>query len=381
MPKRLRWCSRALLKRWKADPIVTSKPFSIGVKPTTVDVARVAGVSLATVDRVLNERPGVRAITIEKVRDAIDKLGFTRDTAAANLARQRVYKLVFILPETTNEFVTALENEIYELRTKAIHERTTVECLHVPPFEPSAIVAAFDALDADRVDGVAVFGPETPAVRDAVRRARARGISVVALVADLPSSKRDYFVGIDNVAAGRTAAQLMGRFTRGAGRILVITGSRLARDHLERRKGFDSVMAAEFPQLDVVASIEGRDDPALIRKLLPKTFKTYPDICGVYSSAAGNQGLIQFLKNSGRAQDLVIVAHELTESSRTALEDGAFDAIISQDSGHLIRSATRVLKATADRLPIDHTQERIRLDIYIRENLPAPAPFIQEETQ
>jgi len=112
-------------------------------------------------------------------------------------------------------------------------------------------------------------------------------------------------------------------------------------------------MAAEFPQLDVVASIEGRDDPALIRKLLPKTFKTYPDICGVYSSAAGNQGLIQFLKNSGRAQDLVIVAHELTESSRAALEDGAFDAIISQDSGHLIRSATRVLKATADRLPID----------------------------
>lgn len=360
---------------------MANKSAKLGVKPTTVDVARVAGVSLATVDRVLNERPGVRAVTIEKVRGAIDELGFTRDTAAANLARQRVYKLVFILPDTTNEFVAALEREIDELRAKPFHERTTVECLHVPPFEPSAIVVALDDLDADRVDGVAIFGPETPAVRDAVKRVRARGIAVVALVSDLPSSNRDHFVGIDNVAAGRTAAQLMGRFTRGAGRILVITGSRLARDHLERRKGFDSVMAEEFPHLEVVASIEGRDDPALIRKLLPKTFKTYPDICGVYASAAGNQGLIQYLEKSDRANDLVIVAHELTESSRAALEGGAFDAIISQDSGHLIRSATRVLKATADRLPIDHMQERIRLDIYLRENLPAPAPSIQEETQ
>ncbi|MEO1576334.1 MAG: ATP-binding protein, partial [Pseudomonadota bacterium] len=50
--------------------------------------------------------------------------------------------------------------------------------------------------------------PETPSVRDAVKRARARGIAVVAFISDLPSSDRDHFVGIDNIAAGRTAAQL-----------------------------------------------------------------------------------------------------------------------------------------------------------------------------
>jgi len=275
---------------------------SLGSKPTTTDVARVAGVSLATVDRVLNERPGVRAVTIDKVQDAIEQLGYIRDTAAANLARQRVYRLIFILPDTSNEFVVDLEGRIEEHRKKLLHQRTTLETIEVPPFDPRAVVAALDQLDADRVDGVAIFGPETPSVRDAVKRVRARGIAVVALVSDLPSSKRDHFVGIDNVAAGRTAAQLMGRFTRGAGRILVIT-----------------------------------------------------------------------LESSGLAQELVIVAHELTDSSRTALENGVFDAIISQDSGHLIRSATRLLKATADQVPIDHLQERIRIDIYLRENLPALA--------
>ena len=44
-------------------------------KPTVNDIARVAGVSLATVDRVLNARPGVRDVTIEKVNKAIAELG------------------------------------------------------------------------------------------------------------------------------------------------------------------------------------------------------------------------------------------------------------------------------------------------------------------
>jgi LacI family transcriptional regulator len=339
-------------------------------KPTVNDIARVAGVSLATVDRVLNTRPGVRRVTIDRVNSAIAELGYVRDTAAANLARRRQYRLLFILPSNRNEFVIALEEAISEQGSKLLHHRTTLEMRSVPPFDPRAICDALDALNPMETDGVAVFGPETPSVRDAVKRARAKGIAVVALVSDLPSSERDHFVGIDNIAAGRTAAQLMGRFVRGTGRILVITGSRLARDHLERRHGFDTVMGSEFPGLEVISSIEGRDDPDLIRGLLPGVFEAYPDICGIYSSAAGNPGLIRFIEETGRQNELVVIAHELTPCSRQALSSGVFDAIISQDTGHIVRSATRLLKATADQVPFDSTQERIRIDIYLRENMP-----------
>ncbi|WP_299598947.1 LacI family DNA-binding transcriptional regulator [uncultured Tateyamaria sp.] len=342
-----------------------------GIKPTVNDIARVAGVSLATVDRVLNARPGVRSVTIEKVNKAIAELGYVRDTAAANLARGRVYNLLFILPDTANEFVVALDHHVTEQAIKLRHQRTTLDTVRVPPFDPQSIVQMLDNVDASRTDGVAVFGPETPSVRDAVKRARARGIVVVALVADLPSSERDHFIGVDNVAAGRTAAHLMGRFARQSGRVLVITGSRLARDHLERRKGFDAVMSEHFPELDVVASIEGRDDPELIRKMLPDVFASYPDLCGIYSSAAGNPGLIQYLSDNPHP-GLTVIAHELTPTSRIALNNDVFDAIISQDTGHLVRSAIRLMKATADRQPIDHTQERIRIDIYLRENMPTP---------
>ncbi len=342
-------------------------------KPTVNDIARVAGVSLATVDRVLNERPGVRNVTITKVRNAIEELGYVRDTAAANLARKRFYNLRFILPDTLNEFVQGLQQEIDELTGKLIIERTRISTVLATPFDPREIVTILDRLDPAETDGVAVFGPETPSVRDAVKRVRDKGIAVVALVSDLPSSERDHFVGIDNISAGRTAGRLMGRFVRQEGKILVITGSRLARDHLERRQGFDLVMSEEFPHLDVVASVEGRDNPELIYKMLPEVLESYPDLCGIYSSAAGNAGLIQFLTEHRPERDFVVIAHELTPMSQKALLDGSFDALISQDCGHLVRSAVRLLRATADNVPFNAAQERIRIDIYLKENIPFDA--------
>lgn len=341
------------------------------LKPTVNDIARVAEVSLATVDRVLNERPGVRKVTVEKVNRAIADLGFVRDTAAANLARGRVYRFVFILPATQNEFLTLLHEHIDDLTSGLKRERTQITLMRVPAFDPMALADTINAIDPTTIDGVAVFGPETPSVRDSILRLRASGVAVVSLVSDIPSSGRNSYVGVDNIAAGRTAGQLMGRFIgQQTGNILVLTGSMLARDHLERRLGFDEVIARDFPNLKVLASLEGRDDPVLVEKLLPNAMKSAPNIIGIYTSAAGNAGLLRYLDSQDRPTAPVIIAHELTPLSRDALKRGLFDAVISQDAGHLVRSAVRIMRAVTDNTPINTAQERIRIDVYLKENMP-----------
>lgn len=345
-------------------------------KPTVNDIARVADVSLATVDRVLNGRPGVRKATVDKVNRAIQTLGYVRDTAAANLARGRIYRFVFILPEGTNEFLDQIEAQIATLTGALRRERTQVRAVRVAAFDPAMLIAAIDDMAPEDVDGVAIFGPETPSVRDAVDRLKRQGIAVVSLVADQPSSHRDAYIGIDNVAAGRTAAQLMGRFIGGrAGRVLVLSGSMLARDHLERRLGFDEVMARDFPDIEVLASIEGRDDPDLVARLMPRALTEAGEVAGIYASAAGTAGLVSFLQTASLAPKPVVIAHELTPLARQALRSGLFDAVISQDTGHLVRSAVRVMRAHCDALPIDSAQERIRIDIYLNENTPAEPPL------
>jgi LacI family transcriptional regulator len=67
---------------------------------------------------------------------------------------------------------------------------------------------------------------------------------------------------------------------------------------------------------------------------------------------------------------VVVIAHELNQHARRALLNGTFDAVINQDAGHEVRSAVRVLKAQADGIPVIPGQERIRIDIFMRDNLP-----------
>jgi LacI family transcriptional regulator len=312
----------------------------------------------------------VREQTVRKVHDAIDALGYVRDTAAANLARGRVYNFVFILPSNSNEFLSSIVREIERLAPSLRHERTRLSYVRVAAFDPVALARAVDDIDAGEVDGVAIFGPETPSVRDSVAHLKANGVTVVSLVADIPSSERDHYIGVDNIAAGRTAAQLLGRFLGAQkGKILVLTGSMLARDHLERRLGFDEVMARDFPDLEVLASLEGRDDPALIARLLPQTLARHPGIIGIYSSAAGNEGLLEYFSTHQHLPKPVVIAHELTPLSRHALSVGFFDAVISQDSGHLVRSAVRIMRANSEKTPINTAQERIRIDVYLKENM------------
>ncbi len=340
-------------------------------KPTVHDIAKEAGVSLATVDRVLNARPGVREKTVERVQSAVKRLGYVRDTYAANLARQRMYRFGFVLPAVPSQFQKSLGEAISEASKGLRVDRSEIRIERVPPNDPVAMVRTLETLMRAGIDGVAIMANETPAARDMISRLKAAGIAVVTLVTDQPNSDRDHFVGIDNIAAGRTAGVLMGRFAGGrTGKVIVVVNSIQARDMVQRRYGFDEVLARDFPNLQALPSIESHDDHELTARLTEACLMSHDDIVGIYCVGAGTRGVTQVMTEHRLAGRVICVGHELTANAAEALREGLIDVVITQNVGHLVRSAIRMLRAKCDGVGVIASQERIRIEIVLRENLP-----------
>ncbi|MDJ0827436.1 MAG: LacI family DNA-binding transcriptional regulator [Rhodobacter sp.] len=336
---------------------------------TAQDVAEAAGVSLATVDRVLNNRKGVKDSTIERVTEAMDRLNFVRDQAAANLARGRSYRFTFIVSAGETAFFSDIRSEIDAARALAAKDRIEVGMVAVPPLDPQAIVDAIEGRGETIGDGVALVAVESQVVRDAIKRLRAKGVHVVTFISDIPNSARERFVGIDNVAAGRVAASLLKRFVCApAGDVAVVAGSGTLRDHVERRMGFEQVMRAECPHLTVLPWIEGEEMAGVVEEKLSKLLAENPEVVGLYSLGGGTRGVIDAIRAAD--QDLRVVTTELSEHTRAALIAGDIDAVLVQDPSHEVRSAIRVLKAFTDGTAVNEKQERIRIEIFMRDNLP-----------
>ena len=326
--------------------------------------------SVATVDRVLNRRSGVRAETVKRVEAAADKLAYQPDRLAARLARARDYRFCFILPTGTNTFMQTLRAEVEGTAERLSAERVCIAVRLVDVFDAMALAEELESL-GDDFDGVAVVALDHPAVREAINGLVDAGVKVVTLVSDAPGSKRVHYVGIDNTAAGRTAAMLLGRFIgQRGGKVGLIAGSLALRDHVERQFGFEQVMAREFPHLEVLPVREGRDDYEKVQAVTAALLEETPDLAGVYNVGAGNRGIAAALEAAGRAQEVVFLAHDLTPFTRRLLVRDIIDAVVNQDPGHQARSAARVLLSACEGTPIVVDQERIRIDVFLRDNIP-----------
>ncbi len=340
-----------------------------GKRATVHDVARTAGVSLATVDRVLNARPGVRPETAEKVENAIKALDFRRDLSASLLARARDLRVTFLIPDGGNAFMDSLVAAVGRRMRATRNERLTLNATPYHALDPAALIARLDGLQARQIDCAVVVAPDDPAVVKAVDAATRRGVAVITLVSDLPGSARRHFIGIDNQAAGRTAASLLGRFCATQGTVGLIVGSLGLRDHRERFEGFAGVLGREFQHLSIVGPVEGLDDDAATEQAALKLLETHKDLVGIYNLGAGNAGLVAALGKTHRAGIVRVVAHELSDTTRGALRAGTLDVVLDQNPDGEIRAAIAAARQVALSPDVEVHSEPIEIGIFLRDNL------------
>jgi LacI family transcriptional regulator len=308
-------------------------------KARIIDIALEAGVSTATVDRVLNKRHGVRPVTVERVWAAAARLDAS-PTAAPRRPRGRgELRFDFILPAGAGP---SIDDNLHQAAERAGRRLgAAIRFQHFERSQPATLAEAIARCGRETSSGVAVMALEHPLVREAVERLAQMGVPVVALLSDLSSSRRVGYAGIDNRAAGRTAGYLLGRFLGGrSGKVAILAGNPLYRSHEEREMGFRSVLRADFRELEVLDPVVGHDAPEANRQHVLALLARHDDLIGIYSIGSGNRGVVQALQERGKAGEVTFIAHNLTALSRQYLLEGAADAIIHQD---MVRIAERAL--------------------------------------
>jgi LacI family transcriptional regulator len=337
-------------------------------KPTLYDVARTAGLSYATVDRVLNGRGGVAQKSVQRVRQAVDALGYQRDELAAMLSRRRSYRFRFHLPAGDHGFYRALRAAVDAEALARRGERVEIVVAESPALDADALAAGLEALEHGDCHGVAVVAVDTPRVARAIARLAELGIPVVTLVSDAGVARAAH-VGIDNLVAGRTAGRLVEIAHRGrGGRVLPVIGALTQTDHRDRLSGATEVLAVGGIEILPALTVQDRSD--LMAAMVGEALAATPGVSGIYSIGAGNRGLIPVLAGLGARRPFVVL-HELTPFTRAALGDGLIDAVIDQNPRREVALGLDAMKAIAD----GRTGGALTVTpaIYLRDNLPPEA--------
>lgn len=337
------------------------------MRSTLIDIAREAGVSSATVDRVLNNRPGVRERTREIVVETAQRMGYISGSDAEPQTDILPMRADFVLPAGTNVFIENLLNQIKEQAVG--HPELDVHVHSIEGFNPDSLARALNELSGKAM-GVGIVALDHPTVREAIRSLSSEGIKVATLVSDILHVPRAGYVGIDNRAAGRLAGYLLGRFL-GKGenhKVALFAGSLSYRGHEEREMGFRHILAEEFTDLNIVELREIRDDRKRAYEEAVAVLEAHPDLAAIYNIGAGTQGIAQALQEAGRGKSTIFVGHELTEYNKAFLLNGTLDAVIDQNPRVEAREALNLLSRAIRGLPSEGTAPR--LQVIFKENIP-----------
>ena len=334
------------------------------------DVAAHAGVSTATVDRVLNHRPGVRQNTVQRVLKAAAELGYLPEADLYAALAPQPMRLAFLLPAGTNRFIRMLGDTVAYSQEHWAPFNVKCSVEFIESFDPEVLAKSL-LRAGSRADGVAFMALEHPAVREAVNTLAERGVPSVTLISDISNTQRVGYVGLDNRAAGRTAGYLIARFIGARpAKVGMIAGSLSYRAHEEREAGFLHLFQEQFPAIDVVGLREGHDDEAKNYQQTRVLLEQHRDLAGIYNIGGASDGVARALKEAGVAHKVVFIGHGLTPDTRALLIDGCMDAVITQSPATAMTSCVRIFTNLRDKREAMGGVEVARSQVIFRENLP-----------
>ncbi|KRC92082.1 LacI family transcriptional regulator [Terrabacter sp. Root85] len=332
------------------------------------DIAEQSGLSEATIDRVLHGRAGASARAVRAVEQAV--LDLDRQQTQLRLAARTL--LLDVVVQAPTRFSTAvrsaLEDELPALRPAAVRARFHLR-------ENADVAAAVEVLDSlgrrGRVcHGVVLKAPDDPAVAAAVGRLADRGIPVVTLVTDVRDSARVAYVGLDNAAAGATAAYLVSQVLGDRpGDVLLSLSRSFFFGERERAEAFTVALGRLAPdrRVHTITDSDGLD--ATMSALVSDVLRSEPEVRAAYSVGGGNRAISAAFVAAGRPPG-VFIGHDLDEDNLDLLRSGVLTAVLHHDLHADMRAGVRQVMRAHRLVPGAPTSVAANVEVVTAYNIP-----------
>lgn len=339
-------------------------------RPTIADLAELSGVSVATVDRVLNGRAPVKGDTARKVLAAAEALDFH----ATALLRRRLdappaeKTLAFLLQKGSHSFYHALGHALTQATRAATAIRGRPLVHFLDDLGPAAVQRRLEDF-GQKADALAIVAADHPKLSGIIERLHGRGVPVFALLSDLTAPARAGFVGIDHRKAGRTAAWAVTRLARRPGPIGVFVGSHRYLGHELSETSFRSYVREHAPAMPLLETRAIFEDIHFAHEATLELLRLAPDLAGLYVAGGGIEGVIEALGDVPAPRRPILACNELTPETRAALLDNVVDLVIATPVDQFARWTIDSMVAALQGSAPPARPTFLPFDIHIAENV------------
>jgi LacI family transcriptional regulator len=336
---------------------------------TVIEIAKRAGVSIGTVDRVLHNRGRVSESTRERIQEIIDEEGYQPNPLARHLKRNKEYLVGVLLPELEKE--SLYWNLIYQGLLQAADELSAFS-FKLEPFtftrpDRNSLVTAFNKMvGADCVAWIIA-----PVMQDetlVLLMSQDKRIPYVFLDSPLPGASPMTTVAQDPFRGGFLAGRLMELVARSKGPFAVVRPYTEAFNLNERARGFFDWFSAR-PEVKIIDLVCSEVDMKETEKRITELLKQNPDLSGIFAVSAIGHKIADILDSGNRDPRIALIGYDLVAENVAALKDGRLDCLISQrpeeQGRHAMQQLYRKIVLEEDVIP----QIDMPFDIFFKENL------------
>lgn len=299
---------------------------------TIKEIAKKAGVSVGTVDRVIHNRGRVSKTTARNIQKIISELDYKPNILAQSLSRLRDFYFGVLMPEISSH------NHYWELAIQGIekaHQELQIHKIHVIYFyydgysEVSFINACKRVLEAE-LDGLLMVPIIYKTFDDQFVRQIPKNLPYVFFNSTVPTAKNISYVGQDSFQSGVVAGNLMLMTMQRSGSLVVLT---MLHDdyHISKRQhGFEDYVRKNSNIPVMVYGAQRTEDRDTFQQILDYIFRKHSDVQAIYVTTALTYHVSDYLQNHDHCREIKVIGHDLTDENIKCLKQGHINFLIGQ---------------------------------------------------